>query len=282
MQSERPRVASRSSQSRISAGALATAFVALIAVIAIFAAITRSRDELAKEAASRPVSAEEALLKNARGNSGNPALNARFQRINETYFDDKLKLTPVIWEPQLESIGSKDNASLMLEGVTDGHVILLNPSLASDERRLVATLCHEMVHVMLFASGGAREDHGPLFQEKLRELLARGAFEGVIVSDAERAQMKTDLDREAAELDREFELIGQESRDLEAARPSVTAETIDSFNGRISAHNQRARELNDKVTEFNQMAARYNLAIQYPDGLDGARVNARAPIGPPK
>jgi predicted SprT family Zn-dependent metalloprotease len=263
---------------RLTSGGILAAFVALIALAAIFATITRSRDEMSR-ASSQPASPEASLLMSARGAPGDAALNGRFQHINDMYFSGTLKSTPVLWEPRLASIGSDAGQPLTLEGATDGHVILLNPDLEADDRRLTATLCHEMVHVMLFAAGGKSEDHGPAFQEKLRDLLAAGAFEGVIVSDGERAEMKAELDRGTAELDAEFHAIERESQDIEAARPSISAATADSFNERVTAHNRRANEFNDKVAAFNQLAARYNLAIQYPDGLDGARVSAKAPIG---
>ena len=266
------------SKPRLTSGGILAVFVALIAIVALFAAYTRSADEIAKESSAQAQSPEAALLTRARGASGDPALNARFQSINDTYFGGALKKAPVIWEPRLETVSVANGEPLTLEGLTDGRIILLNPGLAADERRLVATLCHEMVHVMLFATGGKSEDHGPAFQEKLRDLLARGAFEGVIATDAERADMKAQLDRGTADLDTEFQAIEREGRDIEAARPALTADTVDGFNERVAAHNRRAREFNDSVAAFNQTAARYNLAIQYPDGLDAARVQARAPI----
>lgn len=279
MPNELLRANSPSPTPRLTSGGILAVFVALIAIVALFATYTRSADEVAKQSAAQARSPEAALLKRARGGAGDPALNARFQGINETYFGGALKKAPVIWEPQLEAVSSATGEPLTLEGLTDGHVILLNPGLAADERRLVATLCHEMVHVMLFGAGGKSEDHGPAFQEKLRDLLARGAFEGVITTDAERAAMKAQLDRGTADLDAEFQAIERESRDIEAARPTLTADAVDSFNERVAAHNRRANEFNDSVAAFNQTAARYNLAIQYPDGLDGARVQARTPIG---
>lgn len=277
MPNERRSPPRASPRPRLTAGGILAVFVALIAVMAIFATIMRSREEIARQAELRPASPEANLLKAAHGATGDAALNARFQHINEAYFDGALKPAPVIWEAQLESAGGSNG--LTLEGLTDGQVILLNPRLASDDRRLVATLCHEMVHVMLFASGGRSEDHGAAFQEKLRDLLTRGAFEGVIATDPERAEMKAQLDRETAELDAEFQLVERQGRDIEAARPTLTPEAVESFNQRVSAHNQRAGEFNERVAAFNQLAARYNLAIQYPDGLDGARVSARTPIG---
>lgn len=264
---------------RLTAGGILAVFVVLIAIVALFATYKRSADEVARQSSAQPQSPEAALLERARGGAGDPALNARFQSINETYFGGALKKASVIWEPRLEAVSVANGEPLTLEGLTDGQVILLNPGLAADERRLAATLCHEMVHVMLFASGGKSEDHGPAFQEKLRDLLARGAFEGVIATDAERADMKAQLDRGTADLDTEFQAIERESLDIEAARPTLTADAVDSFNERVAAHNRRARDFNDSVAAFNQTAARYNLAIQYPDGLDGARVQARAPIG---
>lgn len=269
-----------SPQSRVTTGGILAVFVAVIAIVAVYAAITRSADAIERQAASG-ASPEAHLLSAARGAAGDPELNARFQRLNETYFDGALKRTPAIWEPQLESRGDAAHG-LTLEGLTDGRVILLNPRLGSDERRLVATLCHEMVHVLLFASGGRSEDHGAAFQEKLRDLLARGAFEGVIATDAERAEMKGQLDRQTAELDGEFQIVERESRDIESARRTLSADAVANFNDRVTAHNSRANEFNDRVAAFNQLAARYNLAIQYPDGLDGSRVSARTPIGPPR
>ncbi|MEZ5316651.1 MAG: SprT-like domain-containing protein [Vicinamibacterales bacterium] len=254
-----------------------------------------------RPAASPAEARQRELLEANIDAAGDASLTSRFAEINARHFAGRLPATPVIWESRLDEVGALAQHAFTLEGMF-GHVgsksvVLLNPNLRSDPRALDRALCHEMVHAYLHAIGDETTDHGAAFQAELRRLSAEGAFEGIVATDAERAQLRAWLDQEAARLDaeheamaREGEAIQREQQELErdvadlnarvaaansqGAAPPTAAE-IEALNARRDAYNRRAEEANarlardrEAVAGFNRQVDRYNLMLSYPDGVD--------------
>jgi len=245
------------------------------------------------------------ILDSARASAGDPELDERYRAINRDYFGGGLPDVPVSWEPRLNDIAAVRGDGLLLEGLTDGKAIVINPTLKSNRRQLIATLCHEMVHVRLVAAGGAvGEDHGPEFQRHLRRLLDEGAFEGAFATDEEKAAMKAALATDVAWLDTESAAVRTAGDALARDRQEVDR-IVDDMNARITkanteqsgwpsdaeqqaakdrladinsrseAHNSRVSEFNRRIEAYNESVERYNLAISYPDGLAATRIQPR-------
>jgi hypothetical protein len=178
-------------------------------------------------------------------------------------------------------------------------VILLNPALQRDHARLRRALCHEMVHAQLYAVGQASERHGPAFQDILRRLSAEGAFEGIVATDDDRANLRSWLDAEAARLDGEEQALRQEGTEieteraeLETARAALSSRLntnappdpreLAAFNGRRDQHNWRISQAQSRANQdrqdrahFNREVERYNLMLVYPDGIDEGSVKVK-------
>lgn len=251
---------------------------------------------------------EITVLDDARVAAGDPELNERYQSLNHDFFGGGLPNVPVSWEPRLDDIAAVRGDGLILEGLTDGKAIVINPSLRSNRRQLIATLCHEMVHVRLAAAGGAvGEDHGPEFQQHLRRLLDEGAFEGAFATDEEKTTMKASLATDVAWLDaesvaissaasalgRDREEVDRLVEDLNARITKANAEQtgwpsddeqksvkerLAGINARSEAHNTRVAEFNRRIDAYNQAVEHYNLVVSYPDGLAETRIQTRQGI----
>jgi hypothetical protein len=120
----------------------------------------------------------------------------------------------------------------------------------------------------------------------LRRLSAEGAFEGLVATDEERAQLRAWLDAEAARIDsdgRALEALDLRLRsdlaDVEraiaelarGASPDEAARVTmlrDTYNERATDANARVGQLQRDRERFAREAERYNLMIAYPDGLD--------------
>ena len=256
--------------------------------------------------ASHPLSAEEAkkqeLLRLNAHLESDPELASEYQAINTRYFDGRLPPVRIRWEARLNDVGPLISDQFRLEGLTDSHLILLNPTLHGDAPGLRRVLCHEMVHVEIW---DRHDEHGPLFQASLRRLLDLGAFDGIVATEEERAQLLTSMQARARTLDEEGASIASARTALDADVAAAQAE-IDDLNARTAAANQRhggwppdsereaiarrARELQERTTEhnarvarfqsaiadYNQLVERYNLMASYPDGLDRQRLTRRA------
>ena len=234
-----------------------------------------------------------------------PALAGEYQRLNAEYFDGKLPPVPVRWEPRLAEVGPLVADDFQLEGVTNGRLILLLTSLQGDEQRLRRVLSHEMVHIAL--RDRPEVEHGPAFQDLLRDLSAKGAFTGIVATDEEKRELRRALDAREKELAaEERELLGLRARfeadaaaheklveDLNARTAVANARqsgwpteseraaanaTLAQLQDRSWAFNGRVRQHNDAIAEFNRQVEQYNLMISYPDGLDRERVARRAPM----
>ena len=241
---------------------------------------------------------EHEVFEAAAGRAADPDLQRQYDEINERYFQNALPSIPVLWEPRLGEVGPLTAPNFVLEGITDGHTILLNTSLNGKEDHARAVLCHEIVHVSLFAATGhVDEQHGPAFQEKLRSLADGGAFKGIPASDAVKKALRGWLDRESSRLDGEFAAIAASDRQIELDRRAQDEAIADlnariqtankrgsgwpsegevesaktrsgDLNRRISDVNARAASADADLQQFNREASRYNLMMAYPDGLD--------------
>ena len=212
----------------------------------------------------------QALLRANAPLPSDPRLADTYGTINARYFDSRLPPVRIRWEPRLADVGPLVADGFRLEGVTDGAVILLHPVLMDDERQFRAVLCHEMVHVALRDQA---RTHGPEFQARLRALLDKGAFEGVIGTDEEKQQLKQSLETRAARLSSELAELNDARAQIEAEAATLPRETLQD---RTWTFNMRVRRHNEDADEYNRMVERYNLMTAYPDGLDGARMRERA------
>jgi hypothetical protein len=286
-----------------------SAIAAGVLAVAVVTACNPSRlTEKAPPQSPDDAKTSELLRLNANRES-DPALAGEYGRLNAHYFDGRLPPIPVRWEPRLAEVGPLIAEDFQLEGVTNGRLILLLPSLQADEQRLKRVLSHEMVHVAL--RDRPEVEHGPAFQELLRELSAKGAFTGIVATDDEKQAMRRALDARAKELAaEETELLGLRTRF--EADASAHEKLVEDLNARTAAanlrqsgwpseseraaanaelarlqdrsweFNGRVRRFNDSVAAFNGLVEHYNLMTSYPDGLDRERVPRRAPMAQAK
>jgi len=147
----------------------------------------------------------QAIIAEDAGRSGDPELTQAYQEINQQYFAGGLPRIPVLWEPKLGAPGELTAGGLTQEGLAadeEGKIfILLNPVVGSDQARLRRALCHEAVHVYLYARGDMTTNHGPAFQAVLQRLLAAGAFRAISATEDEKLRLKSWLDSESHRLD---------------------------------------------------------------------------------
>jgi hypothetical protein len=254
------------------AGAVAFALVATIG--------PRARQGRAAAPPPRPRTADERktdeLLRLNAALPSDPALALAYSGVNAQYFEGRLPEVRVRWEPRLADVGPLIAEGFRLDGLTNGHVILLDPAIQDDPEIFQRTLSHEMVHVAVRDQDDA---HGPVFQRELRRLSAAGAFSGIVASDEEKEAMHRGIESGMADLERELtELIHQRvalNADAGAVNPDVA-----NVNARIADYNAHVQRHNDAVNALNDRIAQYNLMISYPDGLDRERLQSRATLPP--
>jgi SprT-like family len=206
------------------------------------------------------------LLRANTGLESDPALAAESRAIDERYFSRGLPEIHIRWEPRLEEVGQLIADRFRLEGVTDGHLILLNPAVKSDPRELRRALCHEIVHVAVWNQD---RGHGAVFQRFLHDLASQGAFEGLVATDEEKQAMRSTIDERSAALKAAADALVKARAEIDAADAGVRAY-------RAPTYNTRVQEYNAAVAEFNRLVEQYNLMIVYPDGLDRERAVGRA------
>ena len=263
--------------------------------------------------AASPVEAfQQEILRVNIGRSGDPVLNGLYLEMSARHFSGALPKLEVMWEPRLAEAGQLGPVAFTLQGMF-GHVkgqsvILLNPALQADRAALARALSHEAVHAHLFATGDKTSHHGATFQSVLRRLADEGAFDGVVASDDERANLRAWLDAESARLDAEraeMDRLGadldRERADVERALTDLNARVSaanaqgqgwpsesdaalvtakrDSYNGRAATMNDRAERDRADLDHFNREIARYNLMLVYPDGLDEAALKTPKRVG---
>jgi hypothetical protein len=247
---------------------------------------------------------EQEILKRDSTKVGDVDLGHSYDNLNRAYFGGQLKEVPVVWEPSLREVGPMIGAEFILKGLTDGHIILLNPVLRLDSNGFTSTLSHEMVHVLLLQSGQPNQGHGPIFQAELKRLLVGGAFKGIVSTPEGRSELLTFIKQESRRLDDQRARLDILEADLHRQQDGLDAD-IEGFNVRMSAANanqkdwptdeervglerreaslrslsadqhRRAAEFNSAMSRYNESVRRYNLMIVYPDGLDGDRALLR-------
>lgn len=249
-----------------SAVALAAAFAALcIGVVVTMGPVLRTPAKVAPAPPpSRSEIKTERLFRANAGFASDPALADEYESIRARYFDGALPSVRVRWEERLDEIGPLIAEGFRLEGVTNGRVILLNPVLQDDKKQLRRVLCHEAVHVAL---SDRSDGHGPAFQTILRRLSAEGAFEGLVATDEEKAELRGSLDQRSEEMDREMSRLRGDWSEIDGT---------DAV--RLEEYNARVRRVQSEAADFNRRIAQYNLMISYPDGLDEERLARRAAL----
>ena len=285
-----------------------TTIAAMLAIAVVTACNPSRLTETARPQSPDDAKTAELMRLNA-NRDADPALAEEYRRLNAQYFDGRLPPIPVRWEPRLAEVGPLIAPDFQLEGVTNGRLILLLPALQEDEQRLKRVLSHEMVHVALRDS--PEVEHGPAFQDLLRDLSAKGAFTGIVATDEEKRELRRALDT------REKELAAEEAellrlRSAFEADAAAHEKVVEDLNARTAAANQRqsgwpaesernaanatlallqdrswafngrVRQHNDAIAEFNRQVEQYNLMISYPDGLDRERMARRAPMAQAK
>jgi hypothetical protein len=237
----------------------------------------------------RPASPEQArtqeLFRLNANLPSDPALASAYQVINTEYFESRLPAVGIRWEPRLAEIGPLIAAGFQMDGMTNGRLILLNPALQNDDQQMRRTLCHEIVHVAI--KGQTAEEHGPLFQSRLRQLAEQGAFTGTVASEEEKQELRGTVAARADELKKSVASLNQARSELDAelqrpqpASPSpsdAAAEDLRRRNLEIRTidYNFSVQRHNNGVEDLNRLIEQYNLMVSYPDGLDRERLAHR-------
>jgi hypothetical protein len=203
-----------------------------------------------------------ALFVRNHGMASDPDLASEYDDVNNEYFSNILPPPQVRWESGLEDLGPLIAENFVVQGLTDGRMILLNPTIEHNPDQRRRALCHEMVHMAVWLEDNG---HGPIFQERLRQLSLRGAFKGIVATDQEKNAALDAIKREHTDLETEDHALQTARASLD--RTSKTA--VDGFNDRV-------RRQKDAIDEYNHLVEQYNLMVSYPDGLARDRLKARA------
>jgi hypothetical protein len=214
------------------------------------------------------------LMRQNESRASEPQLADAYDMMNAQYFDARLPNVRIRWDEGLDAIGPLIAEDFRLEGLTNGKVILLHPSLERDPRQLRAVLAHEMVHVAL---RDRNHGHGPEFQARLRALAERGAFEGIVATEAEKEELRASLDKQARRLAGELGDLTRLRDEIQAAAPSLERQALQD---RVWEFTKRVRDHNERADDYNRDIERYNLMITYPDGLDRERLKRQTRITP--
>jgi hypothetical protein len=227
---------------------------------------TRAAPALARAPEAPPRPPDEArsseLFRRNAGMPADPDLASEYETLNLEYFSNILPAPQVRWESGLADLGPLIADTFTVQGLTDGRMILVNPSVERDADQRRRALCHEMVHMAVWAQDTG---HGVIFQDRLRQLSLRGAFKGIVATDEEK-------DATLAELRTRRGALEAEDQALTADRASLdrTSEAqVDGYNARVQAQQHAA-------AEYNRLIERYNLMVSYPDGLARERLARRA------
>jgi hypothetical protein len=238
--------------------------------------------------------AERKITEQDAGKLGDADLSAEYKEVSEKYFDNRLPVIPVLWEPRLGEIGPLKAEGFTEKGLWttrgDKAFILLNPQFRKDETETRRVLCHEIVHEYLYSIGDKETNHGPKFQAVLRRLADAGAFIGIPASEEERSSLKSligaesvrleeesarikrekyELDQTQAEIDRDGAILNQEVQELNDRISSANEQgygwpsddEIESSKAKARFHNQRVVDLQGQMVDFNTRVDSYNAAV---------------------
>ena len=192
-----------------------------------------------------------------------PDLASDYEQLNLDYFKNILPASASVrWETGLADLGPLIADGFIVQGLTDGTMILLNPIVERDRDQRRRALCHEMTHVAVWKQDTG---HGPIFQDQLRHLAELGAFKGLVSTDEERDAALATLKQKRAALE-------TEERALRADRESLDR----TSQAAVNAYNGRVRRQQAAVADYNHLVEQYNLMVSYPDGLARERLKLRA------
>jgi len=219
--------------------------------------------------------------------ASDPGLASEYQAINAEYFEGRLPAVGIRWEPRLAEVGPLIAEGFRLEGATNGRLILLNPSLQGDEQGLRRTLCHEIVHV---AVRDRDEEHGPIFQSRLRQLSEQGAFVGTVATEEEKEELHRTIAAQVSQLEKTEVSLRQTRVQLDADTARIQAQPNDpgrdaavaDLRNRADLYNADILRFNLDAARLNRMIEDYNLMVAYPDGLDRERLTKRAQTVSPR
>ena len=256
-------------------------------------------DDLSAPPPTSPVEAlQQEILRGVIDEPGDPSLGAIYQALNTRHFAAALPAMPVRWEPRLSEVTPLVSRSFTLQGLF-GRIgrktaILLHPELKDNRAALDRTLSHEMVHAYLYVTGDTGTEHGPAFQAVLKRLSDEGAFAGAVATYEERRQLRAWLDAESARLVADQEAMARRSRELDQERAeleralgagaSLDQASAEALHARHASYNSNAMSANEEIGRhqnalafLNREIERYNLMLEYPDGLDQAAMFTAAP-----
>jgi hypothetical protein len=203
-----------------------------------------------------------ALFERNHAMPSDPDLASEYEDLNLEYFGNMLPPPAVRWESGLADLGPMIAENFSVLGLTNGRMILLNPAVEHNPDQRRRALCHEMVHMAVWLQD---DGHGPIFQERLRELSLRGAFKGIVATDQEKDDALAGLKAHRGTIDSDERALVADR----AALDRTSQAAIDAYNARVSRHQA-------DIAEYNRLIEQYNLMISYPDGLARERLQARA------
>jgi predicted SprT family Zn-dependent metalloprotease/phage FluMu protein Com len=213
---------------------------------------------------------EDAIFQERVDDVGDPELGPQYDAINTTYFGGVLPKIAVNWEVRFRDLGRAIGSDYIIEGSTNGKLILLNADVKADAEELRRVLCHEMVHEYLITIGDrSKKDHGARFQEVLRRLWQEGAFEGLPASPEERTRCRAARDAESQRLEAEGEELTNLSAAIERVRADETV-SVRTFNQWVDDYDTRRRRHNRDVVAFKRNQEICRLKSVYPDGLESS------------
>jgi len=219
--------------------------------------------------------------------ASDPELASEYQAINAQYFDGRLPAVGIRWEPRLAEVGPLIAEGFRLEGATNGTVILLHSALQDDDQGFRRTLVHEMVHVATRDHEQDKaQEHGPVFQSRLRQLSEQGAFVGTVATEEEKQELRRTIDTAVKDLARSEVSLRETRAQLDADTARVQAQPHDpgrnaavaDLQSRADFYNADIQRFNMDVARLNRMIEDYNLMIAYPDGLDRERLAQRTAL----
>jgi hypothetical protein len=202
------------------------------------------------------------LFDRNRGMPSDPDLAEEYELINVEYFRNILPPPAVRWESGLDELGPLIADGFLIQGLTDGRTILINPVIERNRDQRRRALCHEMTHMAVWLQ---EQGHGPIFQSQLRHLSELGAFKGIVATDQEKDAALTALHQKRAVLEADERALRADRGSLDAANEAA----VEAFNARIRQHQSA-------IAAYNQLVAQYNLMVSYPDGLARERLTLRA------
>ena len=110
------------------------------------------------------------------------ALQENFHILNGRYFRSRLKNVTIKWKTYPKNSGKMATTWSSSGSVPKGKrkfLIEIDAALKRFPRVVLQTLIHELVHVEQWDKVTAKTYHGRLFNKRMKQLVAKGAFNGL-------------------------------------------------------------------------------------------------------